>query len=134
MTVRAWDILLIGALSRPSGTAATVLLKYFTAFTLAYSTSLNPYHTPSVLDSPDTQDRAHADISYAYASMKLWLLLARKTAVEQPVVGASGSLQDIEGFAVKMIWNELWPPFESVLEAFEMDARAGNHSVSAQCS
>ncbi|KAI0324520.1 hypothetical protein GY45DRAFT_1288775 [Cubamyces sp. BRFM 1775] len=128
MTVRAWDILLIGALSRPSGAAATTLLKHFTAFTLAYSTSLNTYHTPSMLDSPDAQDRAHADISYAYASIKLWLLLARKAAAEQPAVSASGGLQDFEGYTVKMIWNELWPPFESVIEAFEMDARAGSNS------
>ena len=87
-----------------------------------------------MLDSPDAQDRAHADISYAYASIKLWLLLARKTAAEQPVVGASGDLQDFEGFTAKMVWNELWPPFESVIEAFEMDARAGSNSVSVNHS
>ena len=106
MTIYTWDILLIGALS------------------------LNTYHTPSILDSPDAQDHAHADISYAYASIKLWLLLARKAAAEQPAVSASGGLQDFEGYTVKMVWNELWPPFESVIEAFEMDARAGSNSVS----
>ncbi|CDO71214.1 hypothetical protein BN946_scf184863.g9 [Trametes cinnabarina] len=127
MTVRVWNILLIGALPRTSTMTATLLFQHFPFFTLAYSTSLSPYGTPSGSDGPDAQDRAHADISYAYASIKLWLLLARKIAGEQSSVAPSGALQDNEGAAAKMIWNELWPPFENVVNAFEADVRAGKN-------
>ena len=86
------------------------------------------------MDSPDDQDRAHSDISYAYASIKLWLLLARKAAREHPGVDATGALQDGEGLAAKMVWNELWPPFEAVITAFETDARSGHATVRGPCS
>ncbi|KAI0362213.1 hypothetical protein OH77DRAFT_1416438 [Trametes cingulata] len=128
MTVRVWNILLIGALSRPSGMAANLMFQHFTAFMLAYCTSLNLYHSPAMLATPEAQDRAHADISYAYASIKLWLLLARKAASESPAIDASGGLQDREGMMAKMVWNEVWPPFETVISAFEADVRAGNNS------
>ncbi|KAI9070388.1 hypothetical protein FKP32DRAFT_1586228 [Trametes sanguinea] len=128
MAVRVWNILLIGSLSRASSTTATLLFQHFPSFTLTYCTSLSPYTNPSGLDNPDNQDRAHADISYAYASIKLWLLLARKVAGEQSTMDASGALRDNEGSAAKMVWNELWPPFESVVSAFEADVRAGNNS------
>ncbi|KAI0670290.1 hypothetical protein C8Q78DRAFT_114403 [Trametes maxima] len=127
MSVRVWNILLVGALSRPTSEAAVLMFQHFPAFVLAYCTSLNPYHTPSQL-SVDAQDRAHADISYAYASIKLWLLLARKVASEEATVDVAGKLQDGEGLAAKMVWNELWPPFEDVVGAFEADVRAGNNS------
>ncbi len=99
-------------------------------FSLAYSLSLNQYPNVQGLDNADAQDHAHADISYAYASIKLWLLLARKAASDHPGVDATGALQDGEGLAAKMVWNELWPPFETVIAAFEIEARAGNTSVS----
>ena len=81
-----------------------------------------------MLDSPDAQDRAHADISTAYTSIKLWLLLARKAASGHPSEDATGALLDGEGLAAKMVWNELWPPFETVIAAFEGDARSGTVS------
>lgn len=130
MTIRVWNILLIGALSRPDGAAALLMFQHFTAFTLAYNTALNQYQSPAHIASSDAQDRAHGDISYAYASIKLWLLLARKAAAERPPLDASGGLQDGEALAAQMVWNELWPPFEHVVAAFEADVHAGNSSVS----
>ena len=130
MTIRVWNVLALAALTRPSGTSAALLFEYFLAFSLTYNASLNIYHNLNILDSSDAQDRAHGDISHAYASIKLWLLLARKAASELPGVDATGALQDGEGLASKMIWNALWPPFETVISALEMEARAGNVSVS----
>ena len=104
------------------------LFKHFPTFSLAYNTSLAPYHTAAAaldMASPEAQDRAHADVSHAYAAIKLWLLLARKASTEHPGVDASGALNDGEGPAAGLVWNELWPPFEIVLAAFEMDARGG---------
>ncbi|TBU65728.1 hypothetical protein BD310DRAFT_803111 [Dichomitus squalens] len=128
ITVRVWNILSLAALSRSSGASAALLFEHFSTFTLAYTTSLLPYQTVHMLDSPEAQDRAHADISTAYASIKLWLLLARKAASGHPSHDASGTLQDGEGLAAKMVWNELWPPFEMVVVAFETDSRSGNVS------
>ena len=130
MTVRVWNILALAALSRPDGAASALLFEHFLTFSFAYSQSLSPYQSVQGLDHPDAQDRAHADLSYAYAAIKLWLLLSRKAASGHPGVDATGALQDGEGLAAKMVWNELWPPFEIVIAAFEIDARAGNVSVS----
>ena len=131
MTVRGWNILVLAALSRSSGASAALLFEHFSTFSLAYNLSLNQYQSVHMLDNADAQDRAHADISYAYASIKLWLLLARKASQEHSGVDATGALQDAEGIAAKMVWNELWPPFETVITAFEVDARGGNVSVRA---
>ena len=62
MTVRVWNILVLGALSRPAGTSAVLLFEHFPMFSLAYNTSLSPYHTAAHLDGavPEAQDRAHA--------------------------------------------------------------------------
>ncbi|KAI1795782.1 hypothetical protein LXA43DRAFT_1163651 [Ganoderma leucocontextum] len=128
ITVRVWNILALAALSRLSGSSAALLFEHFPIFTHAYFTSLQPYQTVHAPDSSDAQDHAHANISTAYASIKLWLLLACKAASEHPGVDASGALQDGEGLAAKMVWNELWPPFETIITAFEGDARSGTVS------
>ncbi|KAH9856975.1 hypothetical protein C2E23DRAFT_892456 [Lenzites betulinus] len=128
MTVRVWNTLIIGALSMPSSAAAKLMFDHFPSFTLAYNTSLNLYQSPAAIASADAQDRAHGDISYAYASIKLWLLLARKLAAEEPPPNSSEEQQDGEAYAAKWVWNELWPPFEHVVSAFEADVRAGNNS------
>ena len=128
VTVRVWNVLALAALSLTSGSSAALLFEHFSIFTLAYCTSLQPYQTVLTLDSSDAQDHAHADISTAYAAIKLWLLLARKAASEHQGVDASGALQDGEGMAAKMVWNELWPPFETIITAFEGDARSGTVS------
>ncbi|KAH9946036.1 uncharacterized protein BXZ73DRAFT_86240 [Epithele typhae] len=123
MTVRVWNIFALAALSRPTGQAAALLFEHFMVFSLVYNTSLAPYHNSSWpgYDTPDGQDRAHADVSYAYAAIKLWLLLARKAA-------SIRVMQDGEGLAAGIVWNELWPPFEIVLSTFEVDAQSGNAS------
>ncbi|TFK89146.1 hypothetical protein K466DRAFT_545801 [Polyporus arcularius HHB13444] len=126
MAVRGWNNLALAALSRPSGTSAAMLFEHFSTFSLAYNLSISQYQSVQMLDNSEAQDRAHADISYAYAAIKLWLLLARKASIGHSGVDATGALQDAEGIAAKMVWNELWPPFEAVITAFEMDAHGGN--------
>lgn len=71
--------------------------------------------------------------------MKLWLLLVRRAAVrwcelhaslgEDGNGGVNAVIQDKEMQATKMVWNELWPPFESVMSAFETNALTGILSV-----
>ena len=127
MTVRVWNILALAALSRPTAASAALLFEHFATFSLAYNTALAPYHRAQ-LDA-GAEERAHADVSCAYAALKLWLLLARKAAALVAPAGAGGIFEDGEGLAANMVWNELWPPFEVVLSAFEAEARGGNVSV-----
>lgn len=68
------------------------------------------------------------DISRAYASIKLWLLLTQKVS--------NGSEENLkqqkssdEGDSSRKVWNELWPPFESVVVAVEAETQNGNFSV-----
>ncbi|OBZ75571.1 hypothetical protein A0H81_04216 [Grifola frondosa] len=129
MSIRAWNVFLLAALNEPSGALAALLFEHFSAFSLAYSTSLTPYQHPQQSTDPDAQDIAYVDISYAYAAIKLWLLLARKAAGHQrELSNDTSTVRDGENFASKMVWNELWPPFESVISAFEVDAHTGNLS------
>ena len=65
---------------------------------------------------------------FTVARSVLWLLLARKAASGLSDQNASSALQDGEGLAAKMVWNELWPPFEVVITALEVGARSGNVS------
>ncbi|KAH8106968.1 hypothetical protein BXZ70DRAFT_1003857 [Cristinia sonorae] len=121
MPLRAWNFLLLAALSSNSTAAAAALFDHFHNFTFVYYRALNAYQHFDI-DGP--QQVGHADIDRAYASIKLWLLLCRKAIAiqELSLVQEDGVvLQDKDGSLTRKIWNELWPPFESVLTALEND-------------
>ncbi|KAI0797914.1 hypothetical protein C8Q75DRAFT_845203 [Abortiporus biennis] len=128
VAVRAWNIIMLAALSSPSNKAAKILFNHFHAFSLSYSKSLSSYQ----LSECESQDLVHADISRAYASIKLWLLLSRKAAMHNPFddVQQTSSYSD-ESSTSRRVWNELWPPFETVVISLEMDAQVGNLSALA---
>ena len=67
-----------------------------------------------------SSDSATSDINYAYISTKLWLMVAQRVS-NQTRAGDGPMLR---------VWNELWPVFESITEALEVEARAGLSSVS----
>ncbi|KAG6879986.1 hypothetical protein C0992_008579 [Termitomyces sp. T32_za158] len=59
-----------------------------------------------------SSESALIDLNYAYIAIKLWILLASK-------VSESGGVgKDLQTLAV---WNELWPPFEGLIDQFELD-------------
>lgn len=77
-----------------------------------------------------------ADINRAYIAIKLWLLVIHNF----DVVAAEGmgeESREIEfergsdSFA-RMIWNELWPPFERIVTLFEVGASNGNVPVGSR--
>lgn len=76
-----------------------------------------------------------ADINRAYVSIRLWLLLVHMFETVQ--TGAVGGGMVHENSA-KMIWNELWPSFETIVLSLENDALNGsvsvNHSFSSSKS
>lgn len=81
--------------------------------------------------SVGSQDSGAAEINRAYVAIKLWLLVIQTSDTVQ------GDARDVEinfdkesdNFA-KLIWNELWPPFERIVTSFEADAINGNAPVS----
>jgi len=67
-----------------------------------------------------------ADINRAYVSIKLWLLLVHMFESVQTGVVEGGTVHEN---SAKMIWNELWPSFETIVLSLENDALNGSASV-----
>ncbi|CCM02372.1 uncharacterized protein FIBRA_04467 [Fibroporia radiculosa] len=134
---RTWNVLVIAALQSSHDVSASLIFDYFPAFSLAYSSCLEPYKDPQRLASLEAQNSAYIDISGAYASIKLWLLLVRKAANHHREARERLSedrevnmLQDGEILATKTVWNELWPPLDRIMAALEAVAHAGGSSSS----
>lgn len=80
----------------------------------------------------------HTDVSGAYASIKLWLLLVSHAAAQRRRSTEPFGETRQEGLPTgteelltsKMIWNELWPPYERVMTVLEAETHAGIVTVS----
>lgn len=59
------------------------------------------------------------DVNYAYIAIKLWLLLAEKKA----------ETEEGENISCIAVWNELWTPFESLVNVLETQVISGQTSV-----
>jgi hypothetical protein len=116
MTVRAWNILALAALMEPSTKWSTMLFAQLHNCSYAHRAALRVQRHPGAI----SVDLSTADINHAYITIKLWVMLAQK-------VSADGQASNLTPFAV---WNELWPPFESLLSVLENEARAGLSLVS----
>lgn len=128
MVVRAWNALLLAALSRPTSKSARNLFNHFHAFSFVYCKSLSS----SQYLEYESQDLIHFDVSRAYASIKLWLMLARKASEgddDVDVIRREHNSDVDDCFKARRVWNELWPPFESVVVALETDVQSSNVSV-----
>jgi hypothetical protein len=122
----------LAALSETTDSWGVILFRYFHNFCFAYSSSIRSYvQSGTILES------AAADINHAYAAIKLWLLLAQKNGHQVnyglPHAELTGRGPNIN-LATLWIWNELWPHFESLVNILEVDAQAGNVSVSLSYS
>ncbi|KIJ44066.1 hypothetical protein M422DRAFT_252559 [Sphaerobolus stellatus SS14] len=102
-TVRVWNLLAIAVLETADEELARIMVSFIPQFVSVYSASLR---IPSPLAGNDT---AALNVNHAFASIKLWILLTRKlySSEAQRVTMALGA-DNVE----RMIWNELWPPFE----------------------
>lgn len=115
MSVRAWNILILAALLHSPDSQITTVYGLLSSVSFAHHAALRVY-IQSATAPPET---AMTDINHAYISIKLWLLLAQKKA-----------LNDTAGDTAALVaWSELWPPFENLMNAFEQDARAGQSQV-----
>ena len=73
-----------------------------------------------------SQDMGAADINRAYVSIRLWLLTVHMFETVQAGVVEGGMVREN---SAKMIWNELWPSFETIVLSLENDALNGSVSV-----
>ena len=116
MVVRAWNVVLIAALMDPTESRIQLIYRQLPTFSLAHTGALRGYFQAGT--SPP--DSAIADINHAYISIKLWLLLAQRYTTR----GEENSVPALS------VWNELWPPFECLVNMFEAEVRAGLSVVS----
>jgi hypothetical protein len=101
---------------------AKVLFSQFSLFVHCFQLSLR-HHMQLSLGS---QDIGAADINRAYVSIKLWLLLVYMFETVQAGVVEGGMVHEN---SAKMVWNELWPSFETIVISLENDALNGSVSV-----
>lgn len=101
--VRVWNLVALGGLKSPTSDAAQKLLVLLPHFVIAY-VSLLRLPMSGVLN-----ESAAPNVNHGFASVKLWMLVARKACMHD----ASGVSDPDRG--ERMVWNELWPPFERLL-------------------
>jgi hypothetical protein len=99
--VRVWNLVALGGLKRPTPDASEKLLVLLPHFVVAYVSLLRLPMSGTLNES--------ASVNHGFASVKLWMLIARKACMHD----ASG-VPDSDR-AERMVWNELWPPFERLL-------------------
>ena len=112
---RVWNILTVAALMEPSATWSAMLFTQLRNCSHAHRTALRLRGQSGGMSvEPST-----ADVNHAYITVKLWVILAQMSV-------------DSQGSSVTpfVVWNELWPPFESLLNALESEARTGLSLVS----
>lgn len=110
LAIRTWNVVVLAALLDPEERWVTMMYMQLGTFAGIYQSLLRTY---SVADnSPDT---ATTDVNHAYVAMKAWLLLAHKKA---RIDGAGNELE-------LGVWNELWPPFEALVNLFETRVQMG---------
>lgn len=117
--MRAWNILAIAALSDKADTIwPTQLFKQLKAFSATHFNALSPYIYPA----GPVSDLASADFNQGYVGIRLWLMLAKRSEdarrIEEPVYDS--------------VWNELWPPFEGIVNVLEAEAQNGVSPVSSE--
>ncbi|KAF9454513.1 hypothetical protein P691DRAFT_770412 [Macrolepiota fuliginosa MF-IS2] len=117
-SMRAWNILAIAALSDNANNFwVTQLFKQLKSFSTMYFSALWPY-----MKSPGSvPDSATADINQAYLAIKLWLVIARQ----------SEEAHQVGELVYSSVWNELWPPFESIVNVLETEAQTGVSPIMA---
>ncbi|KAE9396073.1 hypothetical protein BT96DRAFT_997116 [Gymnopus androsaceus JB14] len=112
-SVRAWNILLLAVLQDSSEGWIDSVFSHLTAFSSAHHSALRPYITRPGAQVPEA---AITDINHAYISIKVWLIVAQMKASRD---GSGCSTEAL------IVWNELWPPFESLIQFFEAEFRMG---------
>lgn len=114
-SLRSWIVLAIAVLQEdaPKGWVA-ILFRHFQSFSSTYLSTMRTYAQSNL-----SLDSAASDINYAYIATKSWLMVAQRMSNTT----RAGDVPMLR------VWNEVWPAFESVVDALEVEARAGLSSV-----
>jgi hypothetical protein len=124
-------MIVLAALSMDNMFSCSSLLPCFPVFVQAYYAALDSLQ-PGVSEIQGLGDIDFNSISRAYISLKLWLLLAQKSS---PIDGIEDSPNGPNAHALirgcRMVWNELWPPFEGVVISLLQTNSAANSLVSS---
>ncbi|KDQ60796.1 hypothetical protein JAAARDRAFT_173016 [Jaapia argillacea MUCL 33604] len=120
LSVRAWNMIVLSALRESSLMSVSAVLEHFSTFLAIYYASLRGFTT----NISNLSESAAPDINHAYAAIKLWMLLVRKR--HQNTMKLAGEAKGQEDATTRMVWNDLWPPFETIVAAFEGDAQGGS--------
>lgn len=108
-------MLAVAALLEPEEDGVTILLAQLTSFSYAYHAGMRAYALlESTVPEPST-----GDIDHAFIAIKLWILMAQRLSTTQRTGDP----------LISVVWNELWPPFEGLVRAFEGEARTERHMV-----
>ena len=115
--IRAWNMLVMGALKYSDKKCTTVLLSLLAVFSNIQFNALRAYvHSGS--DTPNW-DLATANINHAYVAIKLWMMVACEIPEQE--------LEGVPITSTPWVWNELWPPFEIL--AFNAEKQNDLHPV-----
>ncbi|THU91128.1 hypothetical protein K435DRAFT_727522 [Dendrothele bispora CBS 962.96] len=104
--VRAWNVLVLAVLLDPSESWIASVFHQLDTFSVVYHTALRGLVMA---------DSAITDINHAYIAIKLWMMLAQKKA----------SREGAENLDALTVWNELWPPFESIVTFIQQELHEG---------
>lgn len=118
-SLRSWIILAIAALQEGAPKAwVSILFRHFSGFSHTYLSTMRTYAQSNL-----SSESAASDINYAYIAAKSWLMVAHR-------VSSTTRAGDVP---MLRVWNEVWPAFESIVDALEVEARAGLSSVCDCC-
>lgn len=114
-SIRVWNLISLAGLRSADPNVATRLLALLPNFVMVYVSLLR-------LPLSDVSNESAApNVNHAFASVKLWMLIARKSCMETSVHDTTGNdTLDSDG-AERRVWNELWPPFERLIQSFISD-------------
>ncbi|EKM55576.1 uncharacterized protein PHACADRAFT_256290 [Phanerochaete carnosa HHB-10118-sp] len=111
--VRTWNAIVLAGLSVNGSQSPSLLLRYFHAFVLPYYTSLEPLQ--AISEHQGLGDVESNQISRAYIAIKLWLLVVLRLLGSGLGTSSEESTDIASLHQCRMVWNELWPPFEAVV-------------------
>lgn len=118
-SLRSWVVLAIAALQEDSPKSwVSILFRHFPSFSHTYLSCMRTYAQSNL-----SSESAASDINYAYIAAKSWLMVAHR-------VSNTTRAGDVP---MLRVWNEVWPAFESIVDALEVEARAGLSSVCHFC-
>lgn len=104
-SIRVWNLLVLASLEHSNPAPAQKLFKLLQSFSFLYTATLR-FATPG-----SQYDQSALAVNHAFASVKLWLLLARKCHQATHYNRRNEESDKAE----RQVWNELWPPFERLL-------------------